>query len=263
MSNESVVVKANDLIRAGYRLTLMEQRLILLAITKISRQEVDHIKFYRVTAQDMSKQLNVECSSLYPMLREAVENLFDRKFTIYLSDGKPITSRWVDGARYLDGEGAVELSFSQAILPFLTNLKECFTTYHYVEIAGLNNSYSVRIYELMMQWKRTGRAEIGVKELRHILELKDLYPKVFDLRRKVIEPSLAQINKCTPFKVSVKPKKSGRNITSFVFSFSRKEKAVTPVLKKVAKKKIGKSAKAKQSNQAQKMIADAKMFTGS
>lgn len=226
-SKVNLVVKDNDLIRAGYRLTLMEQRIVLMAITQLNRAvTVDHVTLYRVTVHDMARALDVASDNLYPALKEAAENLFERKFTIILSDGKPLVSRWVDSSRYLHSEGAVEISFSQTVMPYLTQLKERFTCYDFFDIANLSSMYAVRIYELMMQWKTVGVVEIKVDELREMLELTDRYPRLAEFKRNVIDTSIKQINEHTPYSVTCIANKQGRRINSFTFRFRESQKAV-------------------------------------
>jgi plasmid replication initiation protein len=255
-----VVVKSNDLIRASYRLSLMEQRLVLLAITQIHRiKKVDHITLHRIEIGDVAEFIGQPSDNLYAEIKAAANMLENRKFSTILSDGKLFRGRWVDGARYLDNEGAVELSFSQAVMPYLTELKTKFTSYLAKDVARLTSVYAVRIFELMMQWKAAGVFEIEVAELRRILELQDSYPYMAKFRRDVVEVATKQISKHTPYKLSYQAHKTGRNITSFSFKFGLKAAANKPK----AKPKPGKAATNGPSRRAQEMAEEARKLVKS
>ncbi|STZ70243.1 Protein involved in initiation of plasmid replication [Moraxella caprae] len=50
--SKDLIVKANDLVVAGYELTANEQRLILTAIAKISPTQLDPNTGYEITAKE-------------------------------------------------------------------------------------------------------------------------------------------------------------------------------------------------------------------
>ncbi|MNF14602.1 Initiator Replication protein [compost metagenome] len=56
-----------------------------------------------------------------------------------------------------------------------------------------------------------------------MLDLGEKYPNVKDLRRWVIEPALAELNKNTDLSVSVDPQRKGRKIVGFLFTISKND----------------------------------------
>jgi plasmid replication initiation protein len=50
------------------------------------------------------------------------------------------------------------------------------------------SSYSIRLYEMLIQWKSVGSTEIEVDELRQLWVLENKYPAMCDLKKRVIEP---------------------------------------------------------------------------
>ena len=84
MNLNSLVVKENSLIQATYNLTLVEQRLLLLAIIVIRehthKNELDYIAFdkpIRVFAEDYIKQFDISSrSTAYEGLKDACKALF-------------------------------------------------------------------------------------------------------------------------------------------------------------------------------------------
>jgi plasmid replication initiation protein len=121
--------------------------------------------------------------------------------------------------KYWDGEAKVTLSFSRWIIPYLTMLHRQFTSYDLNQISQLKTAYAIRFYELLVQFLKTGKRYITLERLREILELEDQYPRFFDLKKRVIEPSILEINTKTNLTIEWDIKKKGRTITSLVFIF--------------------------------------------
>ena len=58
--------------------------------------------------------------------------------------------------RYLDDEGAIEVCFTRLVVECITRLdgaEQFFTQYMLSQTANLSSVYSVRLYELLIQWK--------------------------------------------------------------------------------------------------------------
>ncbi|MEG1234729.1 MAG: replication initiation protein RepM, partial [Acinetobacter sp.] len=134
-----------------------------------------------------------------------------------------VTSRWVSEIAYIDNAGCVELIFAPAIIPLITRLEKHFTSYELEQVSNLTSAYSVRLYEILIAWRSTGKTPIiDLAELRtQIGVLADEYSKVADLKKRVIEPSIKQINEHTDIRVTYEQHKNGRNITGLSFNFKQ------------------------------------------
>ncbi|MCC6137703.1 MAG: replication initiation protein, partial [Bdellovibrionaceae bacterium] len=120
----------------------------------------------------------------------------------------------------------------------------------------LTSKYAVRLYELIISWRERGNVPFtGLKELRLKLGVEDNeYPTMDNFKRRVLDPSIKQINKHTDIIADYTQHKAGRTITGFSFTFTQKKqpKDVTPKPKKAdAKPKA-----AKQEEQLDWMTAD-------
>jgi plasmid replication initiation protein len=163
MKGKELVVKSNRLVEAGYRLTLVEQRVILLAIAEARRTQkgVNGEDFVRITAQNYARQFESDENSAYLQLKEARKSLFNRQFVIYQADEESghqevMEARWLSAASYIDGAGAIRLQFSQAVVPYITRLEKEFTVYRLEKISKMSSAYAIRLYELLMQWGSVG-----------------------------------------------------------------------------------------------------------
>lgn len=89
----------------------------------------------------------------------------------------------------------------------------------------MTSAYAIRLFELLIQYSAVGQREIAVEDLRRWFRLEETYPLLSELRRRVIEPAVSQINEHRPLVVQWSPRKSGRTVTHFLFTFAPKKEA--------------------------------------
>jgi len=217
-----VVAMSNALVQSGYALTLNEKRLVALAASKIDSRKPMKSPSIRVTAAEFEKTYDVAQKVSFRDLRAAGRGLFDRKIT-FIEQGKKgqiITDiRWVNKAKYYEGEGWIELQFYDELLPHLTKLTERFTTYKLEQSKALKKIYSWRILELMMMHKSHGHFEMNLDEFIKVLELPKSYQAFGEMRRKVLEPSIKELSKNSGYHVEYTALKAGRKVKRLVFDF--------------------------------------------
>ena len=228
-----LVVKDNALINASYNLDLVEQRLILLAIVEAreSGKGINANDPLEVHAEGYINQFGVHRNTAYQALKDACKDLFARQFSFQeLSPkGKIInqTSRWVSQIGYMDDGGMVNLIFAPAIIPLITRLEKQFTSYELSQISGLNSAYAVRLYELLIAWRSTGKTPvIELSDFRQRLGvLETEYKRMYDFKKYVLDSALKQINAHTDIQVTYEQHKTGRSITGLSFTFKAKKAA--------------------------------------
>ena len=54
----------------------------------------------------------------------------------------------------------VKLVFSPIVIPLITRLEERFTQYEMQQISDLSTGYAIRLYELLICWRTTGKTPI-------------------------------------------------------------------------------------------------------
>ena len=241
-NNENgLVVKDNALINASYNLELTEQRLIMLAIinARESGQGITADSKLEIHASDYAKLFNVSLDASYKALREAVNNLFNRQFSYtaeYKRTGKigVVRSRWVSRIFYVDDLALLEITFAPDVVPLVTRLEEHFTSYQAKQVAHLTSKYAVRLYELLIAWREAGKVPpIEISEFRNRLGLlDDEYTAMHNFKKRVLEPSIQQINEHTDITVTYEQHKKGRTISGFSFRLKQK-----PQPKKVESKR--------------------------
>ena len=228
MEMSELVVKGNALIEASYTLGLAEQRLILLAILEAREtgHGIDHSSLLRVHAHAYAEQFSIDKGNSYQVLKDASKGLFDRYVTYHDKNPKngndrSFHCRWVDKIGYEKATGTVYMRFTADVVPLITRLEEQFTSYEITQVAGLDSGYAIRLYELLIKWRSTGktpmfeldkfRQQLGVEENK--------YSRMSDFKKYVLDFSVQQINKYTDITVKYEQHKQGRIITGFTFKF--------------------------------------------
>lgn len=230
---KNLVVKDNALINASYNLELVEQRLILLSIieARTTGKGITPNDKLAITASSYMNHFSTNRNASYKALKEACNNLFERQFSfIEKTDkgDKVVRTRWVSQVAYLENEAMVELSFSPAVAPLITLLEKNFTSYELEQVAGLNSKYAVRLYEIVIAWRSTGKTPmLTIDELRDRLGvLDDEYTELKNLKARVIDFAIKQINEKTDITITYEQHKNGRKIIGFTFMIKQKQKQV-------------------------------------
>ena len=226
-----LIVKDNALMNASYNLDLVEQRLILLAILEAreSGKGINANDPLIVHAESYINQFGVHRTTAYQALKDACKDLFARQFSYQEKRERGranITSRWVSQIAYIDETATVEIIFAPAVVPLITRLEKQFTQYDIEQISGLSSAYAVRMYELLICWRSTGKTPvIELGEFRKRIGVLDTeYTRTDNLKMRVIELALKQINDHTDITATYEQHKKGRTITGFSFKFKQKRK---------------------------------------
>ena len=230
MKKNSLVVKDNALINASYNLDLVEQRLILLAVvgTRESGQGINANDPLTIHADSYISHFNVARQTAYQALKDACRNLFERRFSYQEATKKgsliEITSRWVSQISYIDETASVQLIFTPAVVPMITALEKHFTSYEIEQVSELSSAYAVRLYEILIAWRSTGKTPVfELADFRYKLGIESTeYLRMNNFKAKVLDAATKQINKHTDIIVKYEQHKRGRSITGFSFYFMPK-----------------------------------------
>lgn len=253
MGND-LVVKSNTIINASHYLSLVEQRLVGLAIIKLRKVETpfSHERMLEVRANDYMEAFGVDRATAYQALKEAVDKLFDRQFQydVFYVQGtdevpskitnippkvmgrddwsQQLKSRWVSKALYEPKQGLALLAFTPDVLEYLTDLKTYFTQYYLSQTVELSSSYAYRLFEIVMQWKSVGKTPIiTIEDLRGRLGVEDgKYSAMNDFKKRVLDVAIEQVSK-GEYTVTYKQHKAGRTISGFEFIFKKNVKQET------------------------------------
>nr|WP_173057759.1 replication initiation protein [Halomonas sp. Ant2]AJY53638.1 RepA [Halomonas sp. Ant2] len=236
-AGERWVTQHNALIRAGNGLTLSEKRLIAIAASKLNSykpQKVGDVPSTRISAAEYAEQFNVDHRTAYEALKAASQHLYSRSITFYemasRRRGKPleptvVTMRWVGRVHYQRGEGWVELYWWPQLLPYLTGLRNKFTSYQLEQASALRSIYSWRLLELLKRFADDdgkGWAEYTIEDFATSMDATENQRANFNnIRRRIIEPAVKELTEKDDWKIEWEPIKSGRRVSRVRFKFQK------------------------------------------
>ena len=236
------VIQANELVRSKQDdLTLLEAKLIRLAITQVLRDDTD-LKTYSCNVVDLANFLGIDNHNIYRDIQELSKSLM--KKSIFIKDktqpkrkGKENYKifHWIDYVDYTDG--VITFKLSDSLKPYLIGLEQLFTLYGYDAVIGLPTNYSIRLYELIASYQNmtvrlmpdTNYTDIPIEKnefiftidwLRDYFNCNDKYPNTGDFVKRVIDGAVKAIVKNTLMRLSYRTVKKGRSITHIVFKLN-------------------------------------------
>ena len=226
----NLIVKSNALIEASYSLDAVEQRVILLAILEARALNIEiglgtRIKVY---ASNYANTYGISKDMAYKAMKKAVLGLHQAEFRWSEMTPKGVKhthSRFTDTITYCEGEGCIELIFGSQVIPQIIDLKKLFTSYEIEQTRNLNR-YGLRLYELLIRWRATGKAKMSLNDLRNTLGvLDDEYQAMGDFKKRVLDIAVSEINANTDITTSYEQHKQGRKIIGFTFTIKQKSTA--------------------------------------
>ena len=233
-----LVVKDNALINASYTLDLAEQRLILLAIIEArnTKQGITQDTLLEIHASSYAKQFSINDKTAYTVVKEASKGLFDRYVTYHDKNPKngkdrSFHCRWIDKTGIEPDSGIVYIRFTSDVIPLITRLESHFTSYEIDKVANLTSSYAIRLYEILISWREVGKTpKYEIDDLRSKLGVEPKqYKQMCNLKSRVLELAIDQINQHTDITAKYEQYKRGRVITAISFTFKPK-KSDTPAI---------------------------------
>ena len=226
-----LVVKSNRLNTAIQNLSLVEIRLIQIAIidSRETQTGLTSDSPLVISAKRYAECFNVEIDTAYDVLLAAESTLFERRFSFVNERDNQVKTRWVSQVEYIRGDGAIEVILTPAVVKEITRIngiENFFTKYTLGQTAVLNSAYSVRLYELVTQWRKATKTHLfDIETFRGQLGLGvNDYQRMSDFKRRVLDSAIAEINEKTDLKISYDQEKKKSKIIGFKFKVSEKER---------------------------------------
>lgn len=241
-----IVAKSNQFIlHSRYDLSLMEQRILACMISMLdSRPENliesnDDLLDCELNIDTFCELCKIEKRGSSKYLKEVTKGLRDQSFWMETSEGVSETFSWVDKVKIDEKKEIISLRFSNDMKPYLLNLDTDFTAYKLPMILRFSSRYSNIVFDLIYaeygkKYKSSGSFQISVDEMKSRVQIKkDKKTKKIvnqnisfkDLRVRILEPTISEINMYTDIKVSVDYIKKGRKIDTIQFNFQPKTKS--------------------------------------
>jgi plasmid replication initiation protein len=237
------VSKSNLAVRFSQKFTLNEKRILSIGLAKFdSRQKIKQVNIedrtFKITIADF-EALAGTSTNTYRDMKNASKTM--RKRYIAFDSERPISANrkeivhveinWLEKCIYREG-GYVILTFTESILPHITELRGNFTTYKLKQAEKFRGLYSWDLLDILLSFRKKQHredeykpcvVELSVDELRDYLQIPESY-KWDNIKRQVIDNSAKELRDKDDwnFKWEVS-QKFGRSITHVEFTFSKKQ----------------------------------------
>ena len=233
------ISKSNTLIEAGFDLTLAEHDLMTLAINKLHKQATGNHEVF-ITAQEFAVANKISESHAYQQLKATADKLMERhlKFPLYIDLDKkqnkepnavcvvppkhgryetvPTKHNWLQSVGYMESNGFIYLLFTDPIRFLIDKTGDSYTTYNFTNTIEMTTFGGKRLYEMVCKWKDLGKTKMMyIDEWNDFFGVSSKYEKVFEFKRWVLLPAIAEVNSQGDFRISLKQEKVGRSITHF------------------------------------------------
>jgi len=222
------IYKANKFIEASYAMTLDEMRILSLTLGNFNVQEPR--KIFDFTVQEFIDAFpDVDSKSAYLQCNNAINKLKTRWMTLADNANEFTEVSFLTKRTYFKKEGRFTIVISEDLIPYICHFKESgeeYTSYYLKAIELFKSIHAIRLYELLIQYKNTRikQRKITILNFKKWLFLENKYPEYRDLNKRVIKPSLQEINEKSDLNVTYETIKQGRKIIALNFKITLKRK---------------------------------------
>jgi len=218
-SRTSLVVKSNALINAMFDMGLQEMRFLAFAASQLSRNlvpEKGKPVDLEIDVAALATAFEMDQKSAYRETKALADRLM-KKIIEFESDGRQIGVGLLSKREYHIGEGRLWLRFDEDLVPHLLGLKENFTKYRIKDVYQFKSANTWRIYELLKQHKDVGKREFDLDEFKFKLGISKSYDRISNLKQRIINPAIEEINGVSDILVAMDQTKRGRRVSKLIF----------------------------------------------
>jgi plasmid replication initiation protein len=119
--------------------------------------------------------------------------------------------------------GVLDYDLNYAIIPYLLEINKNFTEFQLSYLLLMRSSYAIKLYKLLYQYKSIKSRVFTIDNLKEQFGIIDKYPQYKNLKQKIIDLSVLQINEFTDLNVKYNEIKSGRKVDKLEFIFELKK----------------------------------------
>lgn len=225
MENQ-MVRKANYLIEATYKLSAVEQKIILFLASTLKSDDED-FKPYQFKIKTFQEFMG-KADANYAWLEQTLLSLKEKNLRIVYENENSkkviLNVNWLSSSKYIEGSGAIELRFDPNMKPFLLQLKNRFTNYRLANVVQLKSQFSIRLYELLKQYEKIGKRSFGLHDLRLMLGIdEDQYQQYTDFKKRVLLTAQTELAEKTDIRFTFKEQRVARKVEVITFHIKQNQ----------------------------------------
>jgi len=223
LNSELPMYISNKLIEAHFTLTLGEQRLLYMYISKLSEENLDFPEL-RISVQDFTEMMGLMDPN-YHAVKERCKKLLERIVEIE-TEKEWIGFQWFSVCRYEKGEGRLRLRIHDELRPYLLRLKKEYTRLITKQVMQFGSVYSIRIYMLCKQYQSIGKRLMKIEELKKKLGIdQGKYKQYGHFKKRVLQHAQEEINQKSDIEIGFEEIKKGRKVIEIMFQVEKNIKS--------------------------------------
>lgn len=251
--------KSNILISSKYKSSVLENKILAVAMSQVKIQEGRPIA--KISVKNFQEKMNANKGSFYTQMKRAAKSMSGRQMFIEDKENNSfMLINLIGKVEYNNGD--ITIKFEPDLTEYLVDLQKNYTTLNIEMMMSLDTQYGFRIYELLKSKayapkgiRDTGKYKIvfGVSELKvtigivntqtdavrralqnknpdfdNIVEnvaIEKSFKSWFDFKRRVLDPAIEEINNKTDLYVEYVPigRGKGGKIKEIEFYVTKKE----------------------------------------
>jgi plasmid replication initiation protein len=222
-----VVTQANALASSIQDMTLLEKRVILLALAVIRRSDVA-LPFVRVYISDLRRVYGIKSNSLSNAIDEATSKLMTRFAAFPRGQGSYSKYSWANEAHFTsgldsdDGQAYLDIQLHSQLSAFVLQLTGKFQSIPLSILSKFQSWYALRICEILYHESHGGKIErlsFDLDNLKDILSCNTkTYANFADFRRRILDVAEEENREIGFLTFSYEPLKRGRKVSGLEFS---------------------------------------------
>ncbi|WP_187264665.1 replication initiation protein [Pontibacter beigongshangensis] len=211
----------NVITNARHELSAVQLDIYFMMLSRLKPGDSNDTKYY-ISVKEIEDLTGRQWN--YQQLKDATYGLIGKVFEIEEEDGLLQVSM-MSSAKYLKGQGRIQLSIAEELKPYLIDLKNNFTSFQLFCVLSMTSKYAKWLYVQFSRWKDIGYLSYELEQLKFRLNLKDpagkhpeQYKQWGQFKDYVLEPSIKQINEHSDLRISYTTTKKGKSIYKLNFT---------------------------------------------
>lgn len=219
------IVKHNNLIQSRYTLEASEQKLLYKLFEHVQKNqyttrvlELSFDDFYKNFKGMLGKNITKAD------FKHIVESLQDKKPYIIVDD-KFTRTQWYKIKGDIDYE-EIRLILDDDVFEYIQAQEKNFTMLKLESIYSFKKFYTMRIYELLKQWSNTKKSitfDLEEFKLNLNIEKNTGYKNFNNIKKRILEPAIDEINKKSELEISYGVGKEGKKVSNITFNIINKK----------------------------------------
>lgn len=220
---KTTLKKSNSLTEACYDLSVVEQKIMWAILAQIKDKD-NEFMMSEISVKDLADFCHFKSKAKYKQIEKAAIRLLQRIIIIKKENGDRIYTHWIQKMRYVNHKNAsLIFLLDQDLKDELLQLRRAFTVTNVKITMLFQSQYSIRIYDLLTQYLKIGHRRFLLKNLAEMFSLSKAYRTFANMRIRVIEPAVKEINELSDLAVEQpKYEKQGRKVVAVIFTFHKK-----------------------------------------